>query len=763
MQHTTNKSNNHFVAVALPLPIDKEFIYRVSEIFSGYVSIGKRLVVPFGKRVLNGYAVGFPKESALQGIKDIKDIIDIADEVPVFDENKLKFYRWMSHYYFSPLGEILNLIHPPQAGKRSFAVTDAGAGFLQENMETAEAGLLKFIAAKKSVSLKAISKSSLNKSPQLIILKLKEKGLIAEVLKSKGKDDTNALRQEDIACQEALLHKPNTAQLHAIEKIAQGIESQRFSPFLLYGVTGSGKTLVYIKALEKAVAMGRRGIMLVPEIALTYGIGRYLMQRFGERLAVIHSKLSVQERYKQWGKIRSGGIDVVFGARSSLFAPLDNIGIIIIDEEHDGSYKQEEGVRYNARDSGLMLAKILNIAIVLGSATPSVETFYNAGTGKLSLLSINKRVEERPLPPIEVVDMKGMEQRQAANRVPVRKDCGGQKKDKEIISERLKCLIEEAVQKKQQSVVFLNRRGFANFLICKDCGHIIKCKNCSVSLTHHKMEKVLKCHYCDMSAAVPDLCPICSGCNIKNIGIGTEKVENELARLFPLAKITRMDRDTTRKRYAHEKILKSIASGEADILIGTQMIAKGHDFPNVTAAGIVSADIMMNIPDFRSAERTFQIITQVAGRTGRGNFKGSVIVQTYNPEHYCFKSILSHDYVKFFEDEIKIREELHYPPFFKLINIRLEGGREKKVIEGAEVLKGIGCKLAKGFGSNILLLGPTPAFHKLLRGKHRWHMLVKGKDVKTLHAFVGSLIAEFKQQKILGIELLVDVDPMTAM
>ncbi|MBI5681686.1 MAG: primosomal protein N' [Deltaproteobacteria bacterium] len=740
-------TNHHFVTLALPIPIHKEFIYRIPEALSAYVSVGKRILVPFGRRITAGYAVGFPKESDTAGINDIKYIIDVLDDKPIFDESRLEFYKWMSLYYFSPLGEVLKLIHLPQSDKRYFAITDMGIESLQKSLKDSEADILKVIAGKKSVSLKVISKYTRIKDLHSIICELLEKGLIAELSNTKDsiKDKETALEQGDLDDEEDILHEPNTEQSYAISRIAEKVKSQRFSPFLLYGVTGSGKTLVYLKVLEKTIDMGKRGIVLVPEIALTYGLARYLVKRFEDRVAVIHSGLSDKERYEQWRRIRDGNIDIVVGARSSLFVPLDNIGIIIVDEEHDTSYKQEEGVRYNARDISMMMAKILNIVVVLGSATPSVETFYNAKSSKISLLHLSMRVLDRPMPEIKIVDMKEKSQ------------------ESKILSERFRSLLADALSKKQQAILFLNRRGFANFIICKDCGYVFKCLNCNVSMTFHKKQNIIKCHYCDLSMPVPSFCPQCNGYNIVDMGTGTEKVEEEIRRLFSDVKVVRMDRDTTRKKGAHKKILRTVEKGEADILIGTQMVAKGHHFSNVTVMGIISADTTMNIPDFRSAEKTFQILTQAAGRAGRGDIPGKVIIQTLNPHHYCFFSIMNHDYTSFFNEEIGKRKELNYPPFYRLVNLRIEGSKEDKVIKAANTLKRVADGYIGRFKGDIILLGPAPTFLSFLRGRYRWHMLVKGKNVKTLHDFIHSIKNRFEQNKMTGIELVIDVDPMTTM
>ncbi|OGP31767.1 MAG: primosomal protein N' [Deltaproteobacteria bacterium GWC2_42_11] len=800
----------------------------------------------FGKRVVTGYILGFKEESNLQGVKDI---LDVLDEEPLFDEKRLRFYRWAASYYCSPLGEVLKLIHPAGLNikdQRYISITDVGMEFLQKGMEdrVRVSDILKFISEKKVVSFKTLAKSLNIKNPYNMIAQLKEQNLITEArqikggikekkgvfvsvrqgigdditarlkksaplqakvvsfLSDKGEVPLSLLRKElgnvdssvrrlgekgivsiwekevdrnpfEPADKREISFEPNKEQSDAISLITAAVRKGKFSPFLLHGVTGSGKTFVYLNVIKEAVNGGKRVIILVPEISLTYGLIRYLTGIFPSKVAVVHSGLSEGERYDQWKKIRDGKVDIVIGARSAVFSPLKDIGLIVVDEEHDASYKQEDGVRYNARDLSVMLAKMLDAVVVLGSATPSVETFYNAQHGKITLISLEKRVEGRPMPYVELVDMRNLSSGHESRghpaqrghgswRVPSVRGHGERVKTQDSsISERLKSVLSDAFDKKEQAILFLNRRGFSNFIICRDCGHIFKCINCSVSMTFHKRENAMRCHYCDLSVPVPNLCPKCNGYNMKDIGVGTERLEEDVRRIFVKIRIARMDRDTTQKKRAHESILNAVESGMADVLVGTQMVTKGHDFPNVSVMGIISADTSMNIPDFRSSERTFQLITQAAGRAGRGDVKGRVIVQTFNPEHYCFRSVLNHDYISFFNEEIKIRKEAFYPPFCRLVNMRIEGNSEKKVVHAASVLRKIADKHLKPFKGDIILLGPVSAFLSVLRGKHRWHMLVKGSNVKSLHGFIKTISDEFRQNKITGIELIVDVDPQT--
>lgn len=663
--------------VAVELPVKKTFTYSIPEGLSPYVAVGKRLRVPFGKRVVTSYTIGLMDKTP---VKDTRAIIDVLDERPIFNEDTLPLYRWMSSYYHAPLGEVLRLTHPPEMNVKDF----------------------------------------------------------------KGRRKRNPF--EDMPPHPSPDYQPTEDQAKAITTIIEGIRGNRFSPFLLYGVTGSGKTLVYLKVVEGVLNLGRKAILLAPEIGLTPWLVRPIYSRLKERVAIFHSGLSASERYHEWKRIMDGKVDVVVGTRSALFVPLNGLGLIIVDEEHDPSYKEETGVRYNARDVALMMGKLFKATVVLGSATPSVETFYNAGRGKITPLYLKKRVEERPLPLVELVDMRGVNK---------------------LLSPGLTSILKEGIKRQRQAILFLNRRGFSTSLVCKDCGFVFKCLNCSIPFVLHKRERVLRCHYCDLSTPTPDLCPRCKGYRVEQLGSGTERVEEEIRGLFPKVRVARMDRDTTRRKKSRQEILNGVEREEVDILVGTQMVTKGHHFPGVTVVGVVSADTALNIPDFRSSERTFQLITQVAGRAGRGSLPGEVIIQTLNPEHYCLQKAITHDYIGFFEEELERRRDAFYPPFCRLVNLSLEGNSEKRLHTAVKRLREIA--LAR-LGSKphtpkseIKVLGPAPAFLYKLRGRYRWQMLVKGRDVKSLHHLVGVVVDEFHKRRTSGVTLVVDVDPVTTL
>ncbi len=655
--------SNLFLEVAVNLPINSTFYYSIQEDQIEKAKIGKRIKVPFNNREATGYIVGFKDNTE---IHDIKEIISI-DEEEFFDEKMLKFYRWISDYYFSPLGEVIAASIPSYK------------------------------------SLKRINVEDYNP------------------------DD---IRESPI--------KLNDEQKVVMDEIRKGILSKKFCPFLLHGVTGSGKTEIYIQAIKEVIDIGKKGIILVPEISLTHQLISRFEKRFGNRIAVLHSALSQKIRYKEWLRIKNGYADVAIGVRSAIFAPFKDIGIIIVDEEHDSSYKQEEGVRYNARDLALIRGKIWNSVVILGSATPSIESFYNAINGKYRYLRLKNRVEGRPLPDVEIVDMKDS--------------------SKNILSERLKTAINRDYSNGKQIMLFLNRRGFSPFILCIDCGYVIKCPNCSISLTFHLNKKILLCHYCNFSTVVMSLCPNCKGIRLKGYGIGIEMVEEEIKKLFPSINIDRLDRDSISKKGALNKILTKFERGETNILVGTQMITKGHDYHNVTLVGIISADTSLNIPDFRSSEKTFQLITQFSGRAGRGITPGNVIIQTFNPDHYSILCAKDHDYYRFYKEEIKFRKELNYPPFSRLINFKIIGKNEEKTKEIAIDVGNIAKMISKRYSKDINILGPSPAPIAKIKGKYRWQLLVKGRNRSSLYGFSSDFLDECHKKR--SAKIIIDVDPM---
>ncbi|MDI6735787.1 MAG: primosomal protein N' [bacterium] len=528
-------------------------------------------------------------------------------------------------------------------------------------------------------------------------------------------------------------------QTKSLEVITPYIKSHQFKVFLLHGITGSGKTEVYLQAISEGLKAGRGAIVLVPEIALTPQTVQRFKSRFGEIIAVLHSKLSRKERLFQWRRIHEGEAKIIIGARSAVFAPLKNLGLIVIDEEHETSYKQYDAApRYQARDVAIMRAKFNNAVTILGSATPSLETFYNTSIDKSVYLNLSYRIDHKPLAQVEIVDMK--EEYKMGNYG--------------IFSHKLKQEIDDRLKRQEQVIIFLNRRGFATFIQCRDCGTTIKCPNCEITLTYHFQDKMLKCHYCQFQKTAPEVCPKCQGTQIKYSGTGTQKVENELQKLFPRARISRMDLDTTKKRGSHENILSSFQS-QGDILVGTQMIAKGLDFPNITLVGVISADVGLNLPDFRASERIFALLTQVAGRAGRGQVPGLVIIQTYNPDNAAIQFAKTQDYHSFYSNEITFRKELNYPPFAHLANIIIKGKEEEHTI-----------KLARTIGAHLrminkdktsLILGPAPCPLPKIKQEYRWQILLKGSP-KSLQELLKSISTQISIPKDLKVSL--DIDPV---
>ncbi len=532
------------------------------------------------------------------------------------------------------------------------------------------------------------------------------------------------------------------AQQTALQSVVHALQKDEQTVILLHGVTGSGKTEVYLQAIQAAVDAGGQAIMLVPEIALTPQMETRVVTRFGGRVAVLHSRLSDGERSEAWRRMRDGEADIALGARSAVFAPFNRIGLIILDEEHEFSYKQEDNPKYHTRGVAIQRARDHGAVVLLGSATPSVESYYHAQQKHYALLTLPQRIEQRLLPEIAVVDMR--EELKRKNRT--------------VFSTALREAIAERLRRGQQSIILINRRGFSTFVLCRDCGLVLRCPHCSVSLTYHATDHTLRCHYCLYRCPAPDVCPACQSRHIRYFGAGTQKVEEELGKSFPAARILRMDTDTTSRKNSHQEILGKFERGEADILLGTQMIAKGLDYPNVTLVGIISADMALNLPDFRAGERTFQLLTQAAGRAGRGEVPGLVIIQTYNPDNYSIQAVKEQNYADFYRQEIAVRHELRYPPFHHLIKIVVSGEDEREVIQRMQnIMERAKQNAEKGLIS-LELLGPAPAPLGRIKSLFRWQLFLKGPDRKLLHTVLTDTIDE---SAFGSGGLSIDVDPIS--
>jgi primosomal protein N' (replication factor Y) len=515
---------------------------------------------------------------------------------------------------------------------------------------------------------------------------------------------------------------------------------------LLHGVTGSGKTEVYMRAMVTALTQGKQVIYLVPEISLTPQLLTRLHARFGQDVGVLHSRLARGERLDEWLRVHRQQATIAIGPRSAIFAPLQRVGLIIVDEEHDPSYKQEESPRYLARDVAIMRAKLCDAVVVLGSATPSLESFMNAQQQRYHYLQLPDRVRTQDLPEVVLVDLRREEHRAGAG---------------EVLSHPLRKAVVERLVRREQTLLFLNRRGYATFVQCHECGYICQCPRCSVALTFHIEDRTLKCHYCLLNSPPPETCPSCRGTRVEYFGTGTQKVEREVRRLFPHARVARLDRDATGGRHAMQEILTRLARGEIDILIGTQMITKGHDFPRITLVGVVSADVTLGLPDFRAAERTFQLLTQVAGRAGRGEVPGEVIVQTFAPQHYAIQHAQAHDFHGFYTEEIAYRKHLGYPPVVRLAAIRFDARDPQAVEQFCQAFVALLRPYVRD-AEGVTLLGPAPAALAKLNNRYRWHLLLKASTVRRLHEVIEAGLSALQQASISrhGVRLMVDVDPV---
>jgi len=555
-----------------------------------------------------------------------------------------------------------------------------------------------------------------------------------------------SLQPETVAMKAAIRarHELNPSQQAAFQQIHACVQAKRFHTFLLHGVTGSGKTEVYLTAIETALAEGRSALLMVPEIALTPQMAGQFFSRFGDRVAILHSAFTGVERTEQWRRIRSGVASVVVGTRSGVFAPVQNLGLIVVDEEHDGSYKQEENPRYNGRDVAIVRAQGAGACVILGSATPSLESRYNAEKGKYTLLELPGRIEARPMPHVQLIDMR-------QEFLETRKQ--------ETFSRKLIEALGQRVESGEQTIVLLNRRGFSSFVACRSCGERVQCINCSLTLTYHKRDRRLLCHYCGYAEKVPSQCPKCSSEHIYFLGIGSERVEEELHRAFPAARIARLDRDTVTGKRQYETILQDFREGNYDMLVGTQMIAKGHDIPNVTLVGVVAADMGLGMPDFRAAERTFQLLTQVAGRAGRGSLPGIVLVQTINPDHYAVRLAAAQDYQGFYEKELNFRRMMHYPPFAAMANVLVRSEKKEMAMRMSTEL---------GFLLNpppekLRVMGPAEAPVPRLKNEYRYQFLIKAASRKALNELLQKIRNFAIEHKWGATALVIDVDPLTLM
>lgn len=792
--------------------VDKAFDYEIPEKFFGKIEIGSRVLVPFakGNREVEGFCVGIKNEPA--GDK-LKSIIYVSDERPMFDANMLEVIQYMHNHYLCGYLDIIRTIAPPgTAIKTKEWLTVCSADFsglsqirrkiiscINENGGSMERSFLgEFFESDISSTLREMVKLGqlkreyrsereisdrtvqavrlaegvkpdrqtmdklLKKAPVqaklLDIISANDYFIVSELLKFTGvsRAALNALKKKGFIdiYSHVIERNPFVGKNFEIKEMPEASEEQKAAieeinasidkgggEFLLHGVTGSGKTEVFLQSIAHALQKGRSALMLVPEISLTPQMVSRFLERFGSRVAVFHSGLSKGERYDQWKRIKDGQADIVIGARSAVFAPLDNIGIIIMDEEHSETYKSEMSPRYHAKEIAIVRAKQYGAAVVFASATPSVESYYKAQAGEYKLLTMRKRFNDSKLPAIYVADMRN--ELAEGNR--------------SMFSRSLYREIRRNIENKEQTILFLNRRGFSTFVSCRSCGYTAHCPNCNISLTYHKFENLLKCHYCGYTANNYTRCPDCGSPYIRYFGGGTQRVEEEIHRLFPDATTIRMDVDTTGKKQSHEKLLDKFEKEKIDILIGTQMVAKGLDFENVTLVGAVSADTMLHINDFRSAERTFAMLEQVTGRAGRGSKPGRAIIQTYSPEAEAIKLVTVHDYINFYKGEIEIRKVMWYPPFSEIIVIMFSGEDKDMVPECAGFfLKCMGNLKEQ----KLQILGPVAAAVSKINKKYRWQIIIKCSDDDSLNKRLNHAVDKCaKDKKYSEISIIIDKNP----
>jgi primosomal protein N' (replication factor Y) len=741
------------VEVALPLPVPRTFTYEVDD---EHAVDGIRVRVPFSGRKLIGWIVGpaLPQKE-LARVRPVERVLDDAPAVP---PDVMRLCRWVAEYYLAPLGIVLRTAlptalsqpkreNPPARTRRLLRLTRELDSLIERDALFGRAARQRaaweFLESTGGSADVAHMTGQLGFSPG-VLGGLVTKGL-AEFIEERVDRDPFA---ERVANTESA-PTPTPHQHAAIARIVAPSPGSAPQPVLLFGVTGSGKTLVYTEVLQEIVALqGRGAIVLVPEIALTPQTVARFRARFGDAVAVLHSALSEGERYDAWLALRAGRKKIAIGARSAVFAPVQNLGILIVDEEHEATYKQSDAPRYHAREVAVMRARLAGARCVLGSATPALESWQNASIGKYELLELPERIAGRPLPPVRIIDMRG------ASRTTGRA--------RSVLDDSLAAAIDQRLQRAEQVILLLNRRGYASFVQCRDCGHVWQCRRCNVSMTFHRGRRRLVCHYCFNEEVTPVSCVECGSGDLSFRGVGTEQVERAVAEMFPQARIARMDVDTTSGKWAHQHILDRVAAREIDILLGTQMIAKGLDFPTVTLVGVINADVAMNLPDFRATERTFQLLTQVAGRAGRGPLGGEVFIQTALPGHYAIRSAVTHDYRGFAERELSERAGPGHPPHMRLANVLITGSDEKTVQDAAEDTARWTLDYMRRLAADeVQLAGPAPCPIDRIRGRWRWHFILRSRKASPLSAVCQHIQQRAIPSSPAQLRVLLDRDPVT--
>lgn len=805
---TSTPSKPRYCEVALPVPLRSTFTYAVPASLNGEPLVGRRVVVPFGRRAMTGVALA--ESDRPPDVPRIKEIAEVMDSLPALPPKLIQLGHWISRYYLAPVGEAFRAMLPPEIElrhHREYSLTDSGGAYLRDLLSAAEltdqeqlelatlqtidgsaAGrrkrlnesIAEALVRRGHLSAQNVVRHRKTRTQQIVawregadeipageaekrirevltatrgplpLAHLLEKAKASRaVAKRLEKAGVLVTWEEPITAGEdpwdtdfaAPTNILNAEQKEALAEIWRWLLAGEFTAALLHGVTGSGKTEVYLGAIEAALSRGKSAIVLVPEIALTLWVGRLVRARFGESVAVLHSGLPDIERAREWWRVRRGEARVVVGTRSAVFAPLENLGLIIVDEEQESAYKQEETPRYNGRDVAVYRARLESAVVLLGSATPSLETYHNARAGKYKLLQLASRVENRPLAEVRIVDLR--EDFLRKHRIAP-------------ISDALLSAIKLRLEEKTQAMVLINRRGYSWSMLCRSCGAMVQCQNCSIALTYHKSRQRLECHYCGYSLRPPKQCPKCRAEYMYFVGDGAERVDEYLRQQFPAARIGRLDRDTVRTKREYQQVLGAFAKGELDVLVGTQMVAKGHDFERVTLVGVVAADLALGRPDFRAAERTFQLLTQVAGRAGRGVLSGEVLVESFYPEHYAIQFAAQQDYVSFYEKEAHFRRILHYPPFTALATVLV---RDRKVENAIRWSRALAACFAPHEKNGVKILGPAAAPLARLRRDYRFQFVLKSPHRSALAKALAAAIEFCEKNEIPETAVIVDVDP----
>jgi primosomal protein N' (replication factor Y) len=728
---------SRYAVVRLNVPVDKPFHYRVPEALRGIVTVGARVRVPFGRREMTGTCVEFSDNPGIPSAR-VRDIISVLDQRAFLDEHMRGLTEWMARYYCCSWGKTLDAVLPSVIKKDAVARTIQFVSAARPRDELrAHAAQIEKRAPRQARILRALADTE----GEIAAGELADGGALSKLCEAGfltlRKEKTAPAPILEFPVERAEPPVPTPEQQAALDRIQAAFALGRFHVALLHGVTGSGKTEIYLRALRLCIESGRQGIVLVPEIALTPQTVARFRARF-DRVCVLHGDMTDSERRAQWTAIHEGRADVVIGTRSAVFAPVPKLGLLVVDEEHDASFKQPKAPRFHGRDVGIWRARQENALVILGSATPSLESLHNARSGKYELLTLPRRVEGRPLPPVEILDLAGDLSKKG---LPP------------LLSRRLRLAMESALGKGEQVILFLNRRGFNTYISCPRCGFVLRCERCDVSLIYHRDSDIARCHYCAHKARPPENCPGCALPGIKYRGSGTQRVEEIVKDLFPGVDVARMDTDSMQARGSHEKLLEAFRAGKTRILLGTQMVVKGLDFPNVTLVGVINADTSIHMPDFRASERTFQFLAQVAGRTGRGPKGGRVIVQTLEPDQPCIRDAAKHDYDAFARRELEERKRYGYPPFTRLARLifrgRDAGKTQKSCSEAVAALR------ARAHGQKFEVVGPAEAPIRRINNLFRWHALIKAPDPEALRDALRGL----DRRRAEGVEVTVDVDP----